>query len=165
MGTDLYLVRHEEAEPGHGMPDRQRSLTAYGRRRARQTGRVLVERPETIDTLWTSPLVRAVQTAEIIAGALAIDVVSAIEEIAEPPSIEALVQLIASSPGNLQGLMLVGHQPTLGELVGRLLGREYPRSIIPGTVVALSFDRASQTATFRWATEGLPPVVVDRLEP
>ncbi len=162
----LYVARHEEAEPGHSMPDRQRSLTGFGRRRARATGRLLVERPEVIDTVWTSPLVRAVQTAEIFADALGIDErVSALETIAEPPTIDTLVDLVVASEASIQGLLMVGHQPTLGIFVGQLLGREYPRSLRPGTVVALSVDRDRRSAEFRWAVEGHQPTVVERLDP
>ena len=165
MAIDVYVVRHEEAEPGHTVPDSHRSLTAYGRRRGRQTGQLLVQRPETIDTIWTSPLVRAVQTAEIMAGALGIDdAVSAAHLLVEPPTLEALVDVIVNCPANTQGLMLVGHQPTLGALIGHLLRQAYVRSIQPGAVVALSVDRHQRSATFRWAIEGITPTLVDKID-
>ena len=161
----VYLARHEEAEPGHTIPDRQRSLTGFGRQHGRATGQLLVRLPDPIDTIWTSPLVRAVQTAEIFAGALGIDDgVSAVAMIAEPPSIAELRSLIVDSPANIRGLMLVGHQPTLGILISTLLGAEYPRSLRPGTVVALNVDRRTERAAFRWAIEGVPPAVVDDIE-
>lgn len=165
MALDVYIARHEEAHPGHAVPDRQRSLTGAGRRRARSTGRLLVDRPEVIDTIYTSPLVRAVQTAEIYADALGIDeAVAVFGSISEPPSVEALVDLIRECDATTQGLLLVGHQPTLGIVIGHLLGREYPRSIRTGAVVALSLDRDARRATFRWAVEDTPPRVVVDLE-
>ena len=165
MSLDIYLARHEEALPGHFIPDGQRCLTGFGRRRGRLTGRLLIDRPDIIDTIWTSPLVRAVQTAEIYAGALGIeDAVSAIETIAEPPSLDAIVHLMAESIATTQGLMLVGHQPTLGVLTGHLLGTEYPRSIQPGGIVAMTFDRSARRATFRYAIEGATPTIIHRID-
>ncbi len=164
MGVRLYLSRHEEAEPGHAVRDGHRVLTGFGRRRGRQTGRLLVERPEIIDTVWTSPLVRAVQTAEILAGALGLeDSVAVKAMIAEPPSVVALVDLLLSAPGNIQGLLMVGHQPTLGMLISTLIGREYRRSLRPGTIVALDIDRATKRASPRWAIEGVSPTVIEDL--
>ena len=165
MAVRLYISRHEEAEPGHAVRDGHRVLTGFGRRRGRQTGRLLVERPEIIDTVWASPLVRAVQTAEIFAGALGIEDSVAVKEIiAEPPSVDMLIDVLLDVPAHVQGLLMVGHQPTLGVLISTLIGREYRRSLRPGTVVALTVDRATKRASPRWAIEGICPAVIEDLE-
>jgi len=164
MGVDVYLARHAEAEPGHSIPDSHRSLTGVGRRRARIVGQILLQRPEIIDTVWTSPLVRAVQTSEIFSGALGIDKVAAHQTIVAPPDLNHIIDLIVDSSAQIQGLMVVGHQPTLGLLISLLLQCEYPRPLSPGTVVALNVDRDRRTARFRWSIEGTPPAVVERLD-
>jgi hypothetical protein len=67
MPRALYLLRHEEAEPAASGPDGHRTLTANGRTRMHRTGRRFAQLGEPIDLILTSPLVRAVQTAEILA--------------------------------------------------------------------------------------------------
>src|SRR6478752_7669852 len=61
------LIRHAEA--GDDAPrDEARALTSRGRADARRLGRVLARRGVRFSTIVTSPLVRAVQTAEIVAA-------------------------------------------------------------------------------------------------
>ncbi|MEM9493488.1 MAG: phosphoglycerate mutase family protein, partial [Myxococcota bacterium] len=64
----LYLIRHSNAvDAGDGISDGHRFLSAEGRTRCREVGRVLREAGVTLDAVVTSPLVRAVQTAELLA--------------------------------------------------------------------------------------------------
>jgi probable phosphoglycerate mutase len=70
----LFVARHGEAEYETELcGDDGGSLTALGRRQARELADRL--RGERIARVWTSPLSRAVQTAEIAAAALGVDVV------------------------------------------------------------------------------------------
>ncbi|GAW50513.1 MULTISPECIES: histidine phosphatase family protein [unclassified Nocardioides] len=70
----LFVARHGEAEYETELcSDDGGSLTALGRRQARELADRL--RGERIARVWTSPLSRAVQTAEIAAAALGVDVV------------------------------------------------------------------------------------------
>lgn len=70
----ILVVRHGEAEYETELcSDDGGSLTGAGRRQARELADRL--RSERIARVWTSPLARAVQTAEIVAAALGVDVV------------------------------------------------------------------------------------------
>jgi probable phosphoglycerate mutase len=70
----VVLARHGEAEYESGLTtDDGGSLTAAGRQQARDLGERL--RDERVTRVWCSPLSRAVQTAEIAAGVLGVDVV------------------------------------------------------------------------------------------
>jgi probable phosphoglycerate mutase len=72
--TRLFVARHGEAEYESELcGDQGGSLTALGRRQARELAERL--KGERIARIWTSPLSRAVQTAEIAAAALGVDVV------------------------------------------------------------------------------------------
>jgi phosphohistidine phosphatase len=65
---ELYFVRHGIAvERIPGVPDSFRELTGKGRRRFRKTARAFAQLGRSLDLILTSPLVRAVQTAEILA--------------------------------------------------------------------------------------------------
>lgn len=72
--TRLFVARHGEAEYETDLVcDDGGSLTTLGRRQARELGESL--RGERISRIWTSSLSRAVQTAEIVAAVLGVDVV------------------------------------------------------------------------------------------
>src|SRR5262249_36764996 len=74
-----------------------------------------------VDAVWTSPFVRAVRTAEILASELGIaSRVRSIDALQPAGSFEALVtelRLNADSPG----IALVGHEPSMGEFASYLL--------------------------------------------
>ncbi len=158
----VFLARHGQAEPGYDVADGQRSLTGVGRRSVRAVGKLLAAQPPHIDRILTSPLVRAVQTAELLAGELGIDEgIAARRIVAEPPSTAALVDVIAEVPANIQGLLIVGHEPTMSILASALLRMaEYPRSFLPGTVLALRFDQGSRRGAFDFAIEPQGPRLI-----
>lgn len=160
----IYLVRHEEAEPGIDIPDEYRALTAKGRARMRETAKLVMNHAR-IDLFYTSPLVRAVQTAEILIGAFASSVpMLAVELIASPPTMAALVDLIDRTPDGVRGLAIVGHEPTLGELAAELLGGGMRLSSFKkGSVLALDYDRKAGRAVFRWLILGKGPSIIDQL--
>ena len=121
----IYLVRHGDAEPAAaGQADAGRRLTAQGRRQSARVGaalRVLGDAPALV---LTSPLPRARETAELAVEALA-------GRQRRPPPLRVLDQLasgaypgevLAAVPADQPSVMLVGHQPTLGALLGVLIG-------------------------------------------
>ena len=154
-GLNLYLIRHEDA--GEAERDEHRSLTELGRRRMRKTARFCLEQGMVLDAIFTSPLVRAVQTAEILAEGLGFDgPIDAHEEIAFPSRIETLTHLIDAAPANCRGLALVGHEPTLGLLAHHLLGAESGLlGMRKGAVLALEY--ASHRARLRFLVLGDGP--------
>lgn len=155
----LFLARHGEAEPGGFAPDAQRALTEEGRRHVRAVGQLLADDPAAVDLVITSPLVRAVQTAELLAGALHLDgPIRADMDIAQPASIEALTALATEVPAHVRGVLVVGHEPTMGIWAEALLGANGPKvSFRTGTVLGLDWDRAARRATGRAVLAGRPP--------
>jgi phosphohistidine phosphatase len=118
----LYIMRHGPAEDrAQSGRDADRALTASGRERVRNVTRTLVTRGETPYAIVTSPLVRAVQTAEIVQSECKLD-----EPVASRLELEnggrggALVkELIDASK---KRTMLVGHEPDLSDLIAELTG-------------------------------------------
>jgi len=161
----LYLIRHGHA----GDPDRweghddSRPLSERGRRDLRRTAAVLARR-ETIDIVCTSPLVRAVQTAEIVAQALEIDEVEVLEELRPDVPVQAVLDRAAQFDGKRMGL--VGHDPQMTGLVAALSGQSPDKLRFPkGAVVRFDVsDLARRQAQARWwlaprekeVNEGLP---------
>jgi len=113
---DLILWRHAEAEDS--FPDRDRALTAKGRKQAKKMADWLKPRlPQNIRIL-VSPTKRTLQTA----NALGLDF-SALEEIAPGASPHSLIEA-AHWPHDENSILIVGHQPTLGEVAALLLGEQ-----------------------------------------
>lgn len=114
----VYLVRHGIAEdPAPGQPDESRPLTAKGRKRFRRTARAFAGLDEEADHLFTSPLVRAVQTAEILARPIRQDEVGILEELGSGAPVPALLAVLAKRIRDGEGVALVGHDPQMSRLV------------------------------------------------
>jgi phosphohistidine phosphatase len=121
----LFIVRHAEAAPGD--PDALRPLTPAGRDVACAVGeRLAQERP---DIVLSSPLLRARETANLIARAASVEP-EADERLAPGATAAAVRELVE---GRGQTVVVVGHQPDCSEIVLELSGRE--AKFAPGAVV------------------------------
>jgi len=118
----LVLVRHAHAiEAVPGLADTDRWLSGKGRRAARKVGAWLAKPKRRPIAIWTSPLVRAVQTAEILAGAFDLsESVSVCGELSPGRDPGDLLRVLAE---HKQGspLALVGHEPSLSLVATSLL--------------------------------------------
>lgn len=118
----VYVMRHgpaEESAPS-GRDD-DRALTASGRDRVRDVAKALVAIGEEPLLILSSPLVRAVQTAEIV---LAVTKLSTPLEIRRElsPGSDALPVATAMVRAGKKRVMIVGHEPDLSMLILRLIG-------------------------------------------
>jgi phosphohistidine phosphatase len=116
----LYFVRHgiaQDREESADIPDESRPLTGKGRRRFRRAARAFARLGEPIDMLFSSPLMRAVQTAEILAGALRQSDVHSLEALRPEVPVEQLLQEVAKRAKGAQGIGLVGHDPQMTHLL------------------------------------------------
>lgn len=119
----LYVVRHGIAVEGEaGMPDASRPLTEKGRRRFERTARAFGKLGHKLDLILTSPLVRAVQTAEILAGAARHREVGVLEELDPKFDVGALRAAIEARTGKARAVAIVGHEPQLSGLLAALSG-------------------------------------------
>jgi phosphohistidine phosphatase len=121
---EILLIRHGHAvDEAPGLGDAGRWLSAKGRKVTRKVARWLAEsgkrRPLAI---WTSPLVRAVQTAEIVAAEARFKgELRATAQLGPGHDPGDLLKLLASE--TLEGpLALVGHEPSLSLIATALLG-------------------------------------------
>lgn len=118
----IYLVRHGDAVPEEESgSDRDRWLSPRGREAARVLARLLRESRVEPDAIVSSPLPRAVQTAELLAQGL-----DYLGHVASLRSLEPAAQprVAASTLQNLgRSLVVVGHEPSLSALGAFLLGR------------------------------------------
>jgi phosphohistidine phosphatase len=110
---DLILWRHAHAEEGY--PDLARSLTAKGHKQAQTMAKWLKPRLPKDLSILVSPATRAQQTAQALGSEY-----QTIKQIAPGASYTAIVEA-AGWPRGKGAVMIVGHQPTLGETVAWLL--------------------------------------------
>ena len=117
----IYLVRHGDAIPEEEAgSDRDRWLSSRGREASRVLGRLLREQAIVPDTILTSPLPRAVQTAELLAGSLDyLGIVSSLRclEPAAQPGVAAAA--IRSAGGRV---IVVSHEPVISAIAAFVLG-------------------------------------------
>ena len=146
----LILFRHGPAgrsDPSRWPDDRARPLTPRGEAKTRAAAKGLVRILPAAIMLWTSPLVRAVRTADILGRALDGAPARSVAALASGGSQRALLEQLAAAAADapLGTIVLVGHEPDLGRLAGSLLFDS------PGALplkkagaCALSFDGAPQ---------------------
>ncbi len=119
---NLFILRHGQAEPQQ-TTDEARELTDKGRA---ETARVVSGRLaelQIVNQIWASPLVRAQQTARIVAAHFpALTIGSSELIIPEANPIVAMDWLQSINQPDLS-ILLVSHQPFVGELVNRLCGK------------------------------------------
>ena len=117
-------MRHGIAAAGasaRSASDSERPLTAKGMKRTRRAAKGLAALEPSVQKLLTSPLVRARQTADIVAEALGLENrIEDLPELAPAGEVEKITGRIASFQ-EAEGFMLVGHQPLLGKLASFLL--------------------------------------------
>ena len=125
---DLIIVRHAKSSwKDSGLDDRERPLNRRGERDAPEMGARLARRGERPDLVVSSPAVRALTTARIIAGKLDyarkdIVVVSRLYG----ADVDELLDVIRSADESAATLMLFGHNPGLTELANHLGPRPIP---------------------------------------
>jgi phosphohistidine phosphatase len=141
--TALYLVRHAiAAERGDEWPDdTKRPLTAKGIARMREAVEGLRELDVEIGLVLTSPLVRARQTADVLAeGLKPVPKVETLAELGPGGAAARIAEQLAAHDG-VEALALVGHEPGLGELAAWLVGSKTPFAFRKGGVCRIDVTR------------------------
>jgi phosphohistidine phosphatase len=159
-GVKLYVMRHGPAEDTSKTGrDGDRALTTEGRDRTRAVARALSAEGEAPLTLVSSPLVRALQTAEIVAAVTDLEkrVRDAKDAGGAPGAVEirremapggdALGLVLELARSGRKRTMVVGHEPDLSMLVARLVGRHLPQGMLKSMVVGIKVDPPPRDAS------------------
>lgn len=113
---DLILWRHAEAfDAEAGEDDMDRALTPKGQKQARRMAEWLTSQLPEGCRILASPAVRTVQTAEALGRKF-----KTVAELAPGCDAEDLLQA-ANWPNAKEPVLVVGHQPTLGQVAALLL--------------------------------------------
>jgi len=125
--VDLILWRHAEA--ADGTPDHARELTAKGIKQAEKIAAFLHQHLPDNTRILASPATRAQQTAAAFT-----DHFTLAPTLAPGAPAQSVLQA-ARWPDAGDTVLIVGHQPTLGEVAAQLLGcNDYPLSIKKGAL-------------------------------
>jgi phosphohistidine phosphatase len=139
MAPQLWLLRHGEAVPHDSKPDDERELTARGERQAVAAGAGLARLGVEFNACYTSPRVRAVETARLACAALHIEP-QVDESLANGFDRDDALDLLLPH-GDDARVLAVGHDPSFSQVVEDLTGGRI--DFKKGGVAAVRVDRAS----------------------
>jgi len=138
----IHLIRHGEAiERSQEIIEEHRFLTCRGRKRFRKVASSLKKTGVKPDLILTSPLVRAVQTAEILAQALKQRGDLLVSTLLAPGFQPGELDELLSRYPKAREIALVGHEPDLGALAGNLMAA--PAGCALQKSAAISFKLAT----------------------
>jgi phosphohistidine phosphatase len=151
---ELYLIRHGLAEErGEAWPDdSKRPLTAEGMSRLRKSARGVARLGISFDVLVTSPLVRARQTADVIASVYDPRPQVVVAESLAPGGAHQALLTDLEKQARRTRIALVGHEPGIGELAARLAGFRHPLEFKKGAFCRIDVEALPPTGQgmLRW---------------
>lgn len=135
----IFFVRHAKAQQKGSRDDWARGLTPKGRRQFRARAAKWAKTAH-LKGIATSPWVRAVQTAEILADATGLDEVRISADLAGDPGIAAKIVQLAHQLG--PGWAVVGHNPSLADAAALACGlKRLPVKLKKGSILELRVGR------------------------
>ena len=142
----VLVIRHAQAVPQgtRDLRDADRPLTADGERRFRASALALARVVAKPDVLLTSPLLRARQTATLLAAAW-MDIEPTLEPALASGSVDAILGALEQHARGAT-VVLVGHEPTVSALLGELLGVISSEAIVfePGAAALLEVSSVAR---------------------
>jgi phosphohistidine phosphatase SixA len=142
------FLRHGIAEDGRaGQSDGERELTAEGHEQMQQIARGLARVFPEVDAIYSSPLVRAAQTAEWVAkayGALPVTIAAALSTDASTQELLAFLQSI-----DAHRAIFVGHEPSLSGVLAEVIRSDAPVPLQRGGCYAVRVHHGGG-ATLEW---------------
>lgn len=146
MAVKVFLIRHGEAdgEVPDALDDDARSLTPKARAALPGHFKALAGYFGQPDAIFTSPLMRTVQTATLLAQALSYEGPLRAHRCLLPDGpVGAIEAMLSEFSG--QTVLLVGHQPVMGAAAMHFLSK-FTRAVSPGTVIGIERPDDQPTA-------------------
>jgi phosphohistidine phosphatase len=139
MAPQLWLLRHGEAVPHESKSDADRELTPRGERQARAAGRGLAKLGLEFDACYTSPKVRARDTARLACQALNIEPIEE-ESLADGFDRDDALELLLRHGADAR-VLAIGHEPSLSQVAHDFTGGRV--DLKKGGVAAVRAERAN----------------------
>lgn len=131
----LYLLRHAKAD--NGLNDRERDITAKGRRQAESMGQWMFEKGIVPDRIVSSPAKRAKSTARICSEGVDYPGSIRFEDDLYDPCRDKYIDIIADLKNKGDSVLIVGHNPKISSAVTILTGEQIIMS--PCMLVCIEF--------------------------
>jgi phosphohistidine phosphatase len=138
MAAQLWLLRHGEAVPHESKPDDDRELTPRGERQSIAAGKGLARLGIEFDACYTSPKLRALQTARLACEALNIEPLEE-DVLADGFDRDDALELLGRHGADAR-VLAVGHEPSFSQVVYDLTGGRI--DFKKGGVAAVRAERA-----------------------
>jgi phosphohistidine phosphatase len=142
---NLYLMRHASAGLSRGTPllDAKRSLIKEGKEQCILMARTLSALKVQVDVIVSSPLKRALQTAQFVGTELGYDARVEIDPALGPDADYADFQDMLAKYAGYEGVLAVGHNPNVFQFLGRLITGNGGAAIRmrKGSVARIDLDR------------------------
>ncbi|PRY09850.1 phosphohistidine phosphatase [Pontibacter ummariensis] len=137
----LYILRHAKSSWKYeNLSDHDRPLKKRGRKDAPLMGQELAARGVMPDLIISSPAVRALSTATLVAHEMEYDPDNIrVDERLYGADTDDLLEVVQKAPADIKSLMIVGHNETITEFAN-LLSQEVIARLPTTGVVGLSFD-------------------------
>ena len=139
MARQLWFLRHGEAEPHGARPDADRALTERGQGQSESAGRALAALGVAFQLAFTSPKVRAAQTARLVCAHL--DLEAHVHETLREGFDRAEALALLHAGGSDQRVLVVGHEPDFSQTIHDLTGARV--DLKKGGVAGVRVDGAS----------------------
>ena len=149
----LYFLRHASAGEHLVNPkkDEKRALDKEGIEQCGYVGRALSALNVQVDTIISSPLKRATQTASLVGNELGHEGKLQIDNALRPESALADFRKLLEKYSRQEALMVVGHNPNLSQFLGAIIsdaGCEASLELKKGGVAKVDMRRTS--GTLQW---------------
>src|SRR5450755_186452 len=134
----IYFLRHANAGESLSNPkkDEKRALDGDGIEQCGLVGRALVALDASVDTIVSSPLKRATQTASLVGNELGYEGKLQLEVALRPGASFADFRRLLEKYAKQDAIMVVGHNPNLSEFLGRTISE-------PGCEAAIEFKKGA----------------------
>ncbi|BBL46974.1 MULTISPECIES: phosphohistidine phosphatase SixA [Metallosphaera] len=141
--TTILIVRHGESEPQtEGINDQDRKLVKKGVKQMRRVANFLEEMGYEPDQVMVSPMLRAVQSAEVILDEMGLDMkAETLEDLLPDKDPSSLAEKLKELQGTI---LIVGHEPHLSKLVKALTSAEV--EIKRGGLAVVEVDVTEKTS-------------------
>lgn len=162
---NIFILRHAIALPygTTGVSDEDRPLTERGRERMQKASRGIRELIDQFDLILSSPLVRARQTAQIVAEQFDCEDKLEFTDLLLPSGLAVELRKELSRRRSVQNVLLVGHEPMLSEFVAFMVdARGAILALKKGGMCCVEFnhDKSYERGELKWL---LTPKMLRRL--
>jgi len=165
-GMVIYFLRHANAGPkqfSDAAKDEKRPIDKVGEVQCHDVGRALAFLGVAANVVISSPLTRAMQTAEIVAQEIGYEEKIVVDPALRPEATFEQFKALLNRHKDKPAIMVVGHDPSMTEFVNRVLSNGTPLAVVEmkkGGVAKVEKE-LRRPAALRWL---LTPKVVQRVQ-